>query len=581
MDSPVQANRNRDAQVFALCTAIAVIAGIVHASFLTYLSDDSFVAFRYARNLLNGLGLVYNAGERVEGYTNFLWTLIIALGMKFHAAPETFSTVVGIGFFAMTILVWSWMSWKIPGATGWRRLPLPLTALALAAHRDICAHATSGMETSLITFLVTLIYALMLFGSSRRRTITVGFLFVLAMMTRPDAIVFLAGAAIYYLLTSSRPLRRLFDLLLPAILLFLPYWLWRWNYYGYFFPNTFYAKSVSLSYYTQGLVYLFLYFKTYYVFGLLLILACVGVWRKRSILAGKAFMAWVREELRRDPPRSHPILLGTLFAGGYIFFIVRLGGDFMFARFLIPITPVLFFMMEVLIVRFAPGRWRPILAGLVVAATLFRYDQYRDNSFVGYIADERRYFTVDEPLSRSVSDAATFRKYLDGLPVRVAFWAGQLRLVYYADFPLAIESSAGLMDTAIAHRVIHTRGRPGHEKNATFDYLESREVNFYIGPTALPPPGAVVLNAIVFDSLRARIIVYKNDVMTTLARYPEVKFVRLPEYLDNYIAGIDSLPDAKVAQDYAFLRPFYFDHNTDSVREEAFLQRLLSGARRK
>lgn len=42
--------------------------------------DDAFISCRYARNLAEGHGLVYNVGERVEGYTNFLWTVLVALG---------------------------------------------------------------------------------------------------------------------------------------------------------------------------------------------------------------------------------------------------------------------------------------------------------------------------------------------------------------------------------------------------------------------------------------------------------------------------------------------------------------------
>ena len=44
--------------------------------------DDAYISFRYAKNLAEGNGLVYNIGQRVEGYTNFLWTLLIALFLK-------------------------------------------------------------------------------------------------------------------------------------------------------------------------------------------------------------------------------------------------------------------------------------------------------------------------------------------------------------------------------------------------------------------------------------------------------------------------------------------------------------------
>ena len=37
--------------------------------------DDAYITFRYSRNLAEGLGPVWNAGDPVEGYTNFLWML--------------------------------------------------------------------------------------------------------------------------------------------------------------------------------------------------------------------------------------------------------------------------------------------------------------------------------------------------------------------------------------------------------------------------------------------------------------------------------------------------------------------------
>ncbi|MCY3959730.1 MAG: hypothetical protein OXG65_15775, partial [Chloroflexi bacterium] len=45
------------------------------ASVTWFISDDAFISFRYVRNLLEGHGLVFNPGEYVEGYTNFLWVL--------------------------------------------------------------------------------------------------------------------------------------------------------------------------------------------------------------------------------------------------------------------------------------------------------------------------------------------------------------------------------------------------------------------------------------------------------------------------------------------------------------------------
>ena len=59
------------------------------AGFGWFVCDDAFISFCYARNLLEGHGLVYNPGEYVEGYSNFLWVLeLTALGGAFGLRPE-------------------------------------------------------------------------------------------------------------------------------------------------------------------------------------------------------------------------------------------------------------------------------------------------------------------------------------------------------------------------------------------------------------------------------------------------------------------------------------------------------------
>ncbi len=46
---------------------------LIHVTW--FLTDDAFISFRYARNLLEGQGLVFNLCEYVAGYSNLLWVL--------------------------------------------------------------------------------------------------------------------------------------------------------------------------------------------------------------------------------------------------------------------------------------------------------------------------------------------------------------------------------------------------------------------------------------------------------------------------------------------------------------------------
>ena len=87
--------------------------------------DDSFISFRYARNLLEGHGLVYNPGEPVEGYTNFLWTLVMTIPFWLDLDPIIFSQHLGLALFHFHGLD------EGPPVTGVPELLLDISHLAL------------------------------------------------------------------------------------------------------------------------------------------------------------------------------------------------------------------------------------------------------------------------------------------------------------------------------------------------------------------------------------------------------------------------------------------------------------------
>ena len=71
----------RRQRLFLLAAAVAVAAGVAAAAARAWVCDDAFISFRYALNLVRGQGLVFNPGERVEGYSNPLWTILMAVGL--------------------------------------------------------------------------------------------------------------------------------------------------------------------------------------------------------------------------------------------------------------------------------------------------------------------------------------------------------------------------------------------------------------------------------------------------------------------------------------------------------------------
>ena len=78
-----------------------VAAGILLAlqmSYWWYTVDDAYISYRYAENAAKGLGFVFNPGERVEGFTNFLWTLLLAVAFKLGADTVIASKILGAAF---------------------------------------------------------------------------------------------------------------------------------------------------------------------------------------------------------------------------------------------------------------------------------------------------------------------------------------------------------------------------------------------------------------------------------------------------------------------------------------------------
>ena len=80
-----------------LLLAALLVAGLVPVLATDAPQDDAYITYRYAMNFANGDGFVFNVGEKpVEGYTNFLWTLIIGLGMRAGFDPEGFAPGLGL-----------------------------------------------------------------------------------------------------------------------------------------------------------------------------------------------------------------------------------------------------------------------------------------------------------------------------------------------------------------------------------------------------------------------------------------------------------------------------------------------------
>ena len=188
-------------------TTIAIAYAIYRVVSLWWVCDDAFISFRYAKNLIDGYGLVFNVGERVEGYTNFLWTMVIALGMLLRMDPVPLSQTLGALSYFGTIAIVGFLSWRLFGQSSIRAAFIPIAALCLLVCHDYHVFATSGLETSWTAMLITLGFALLVLGKSPRSIAGAGFALVAAAMSRPDALMFTFLAIPFLLVIGTQDSR--------------------------------------------------------------------------------------------------------------------------------------------------------------------------------------------------------------------------------------------------------------------------------------------------------------------------------------------------------------------------------------
>ena len=286
--------------------------------------EDAFISFRYAENFARGEGLVFNLGERIWGYSNFLWTLLLGLWIKLGGDVVIASKVLG---FAASLAVLCMAMWTLRGF-GTHLAPALLAPALLAASPHWRLATQNGMETMLFTALVFAGLVLLVVCLERRLVWPwYAPFFIACAMTRPEGPVFALLAAFFeglgFLLGRDRRcLRRGLVGVGVFAVGFCTYTFGMYLYYGQPLPNPYYVKvahdTASL---WRGVLYVTTFFNDIRWPFLLWPLLFLPFWTKG----------------RR---------LSIVMAGGlalHVAFVIYVGGDFevYFYRFLVPVIPPL------------------------------------------------------------------------------------------------------------------------------------------------------------------------------------------------------------------------------------------------
>jgi hypothetical protein len=394
-----------------------------------WLDDDAMISMRYAHNLANGAGLVWNPGERVEGYTNFLWTLFMALVHLFPIPAATTSLVVMLAnlvLAAATVPVIVRLVRLLGGGA-------LATAASLAGYvlsQDAMFWATSGGESTLLTLLFLWATYRILRESQLDRPRPATYVIIAFLsLVRADAAFLscLLGALALVLTRNRRPVLLYFgaSLILPVL-----HELFRLNYYHALLPNTAYVKTSHWPGRTQaGLLYVRQYFSLYPFVILLAIAGALGRsrWTQRALVA--VFLVYA----------AYVACLG--------------GGVLRHYRFFLPVLPLVMVLAFTGIQRLQPAvRLTLVVLGLGSTPLIA--------------------FNYAESLKNDTNNAGNVRiglliKQNTRATARVAdIWAGS---TFYFSERYAIDL-LGKSDSHIAHLPVVTNGRmPGHNK-FDFDY---------------------------------------------------------------------------------------------------------------
>ena len=453
---------------------------IVHAGFLVgalvlcaiafsrnreFYNDDALISLRYAQNLLRGDGLVWNPGERVEGYTNFLFVVAVsalgALGIDLEAASRLINLAA---FLTLTAFVGAVCLRECRRRGLDPRLAVIPAGLMISSFLSI-GNVLGGLEAPFLALLLTIALHLCGRGLETRGVRLFGWsglLFALACMTRPDAGLY-AGIALGATtwLACGRKVDWRAPCLFVAVLagVYLPYFLIRWHYYGAPFPNTFYVKAEGLSpeRWLVGLDYIkSSLFEPPYL--LPLSFAALAA----LILSGQATL------------RTR--LFGACIVAGLVY-IASIGGDHMPAfRLMVPFVPMAVFILFDAVAR--PLRHIGAVARFAGLAGLVG---------VSVLQLER---TALNPM---VEDPAAFVGRIVGRWIRVAWPANSLVALntagstpYYAPEHRYIDM-LGLNDAHIARRpldrlLLPWQHIPGHAKGDGGYVLDRKPDFIIIGP---------------------------------------------------------------------------------------------------
>jgi arabinofuranosyltransferase len=472
------------ARVLALALIVVPIVFLaLRAWQRRWTSDDGFINLRIVDNVLHGRGLVYNPGERVEAGTSPLWLAMLAVGdLVTPIRLEYLAVVLGIAASVAGAGLAAFGAARLARPDG-KGVFFPVGLLVIAAVSPFWDFASGGLESGIVFLWIGGCLALLAARldddgeAGAARPWYVPFVLGIGPLVRPDlaiySVVFLVG---WFVLRGRRGWLRA---LVLAFALPFVYEVFRAGYFGALVPNTALAKEGGSARWGQGWDYLWDFVRPYGLYVVVPVLLLSGVL-----------------VVKRGRPRTQTIVV-TFFVAAALhgLYFVRVGGDYMHGRLLLPACFAI--AAPVAVVRL---RGRELLAGAalvvwaIACAAVMRPAHFRTLSLLA-IGDHRSLTVAvaKNPHPVTTDDFRVSERYKVGVRLRDAAAKGETLVLtdgiyappsliprpgekptiatlaigltgYVAGPHVDVFDRLGLADWMTARFELNQRGTAGHEK---------------------------------------------------------------------------------------------------------------------
>ncbi len=482
-----------------------------------WICDDAYITFRTVDNFVNGYGLTWNPGERVQAYTHPLWMFLVSI--LYFFTNEAFLT----SFVLTLLLSFSAVYFGIIKNAD-NRFNTVFGMIILIFSKAFIDYTSSGLENPL-TFLLMAIFVYIFFKyQGGKKMFWLSIITALGMLTRLDNAIFFLPPLLFFLIDKFS-IKKIGSMIIG----FIPLIIWEIFsviYYGYPFPNTYYAKMNTglpkSEYFAQGFAYM-----------------------KNSLLLDPPtliviILSIVVFILIKKRKTYIPFAISLLL---YLLYVINIGGGFMSGRFL---AAPLFFASAVLVtfdmrklfdgltfyqlataaliilLGMLPGR-APIMSWINFGGQKDREEASdQDNPWAHIpfsdmhgIVDERAFYYQTCGLMSNLVNGSTEPRFM---------WVDHAKKTRKTDVPLLVRSSVGMFGYYVGQEyyIIDHLGL-GTAFTARLDVEEDPE---------LPEPGWRIGHF-----KRKNPAGYEHTVMTDSNRFENEDLGRLYEHVQNVITG--------------------------------------------